>query len=211
MSLNQNTWENYIPNWNEFFGTLINIIQDKTFTEYFAYGFIGLLIYFFWDIFSKIDDFERVQKNSSSFELKHEKKEKHQEQQENFRDRQHQISDQQSTVNFKTASEALEFINKITEEKFNFYLFGELLPLYQKSKIPETSVITEIKNSIYLSITASLTSDMKLEILKFFTKKGIEMHIHEKIMLLMNKIDYTLTSGSKNFNEINPNNIHKIL
>ena len=204
MTLNQNTWGNYIPNWNEFFGTLINIIQDKTFTEYFAYGFIGLLIYFFWDVFSKIDDFERVPKHSSALELKPEEKEEMSEQ--------HEILHDQSTlVNFKTASDALEFINKITEEKFNFYLFGELLPLYQKSKIPETSVITEIKNSIYLSITASLTSDMKLEILKFFTKKGVEMHIHEKIMLLMNKIDYTLTSDSKNFNEINPNNIHKIL
>jgi len=114
-------------------------------------------------------------------------------------------------VDFKAAEDVLNFLNKLIHEKFNFYLYSELLPLYQKNKIPENSIITEIKNNIYISITASITSNMKLEILKFFTRKGIEMYIHEKIMLLINKIDYGQAGANKNFNEINQNNIHQIL
>jgi len=93
------------------------------------------------------------------------------------------------TVDFKYASEAMNFLDKIIVEKYKFYMFSTLMPLYLDKQVPEKKIINEIKEKIYVSVVGGLTLETKKSILKFFTEKGIEMYTHEKILVLMNETD----------------------
>jgi len=93
-------------------------------------------------------------------------------------------------IDFRYASEAMNFLDKIIQEKYKFYMYSTLMPLYLDNKIPEKKMINEIKEKIYVSVVGSLTTETKKSILSFFTEKGIEIYIHEKIIGLMNETDF---------------------
>ena len=93
-------------------------------------------------------------------------------------------------IDFRYASEAMSFLDKIIQEKYKFYMYSTLMPLYLDSKIPEKKMINEIKEKIYVSVVGSLTTETKKSILSFFTEKGVEIYIHEKIIGLMNETDF---------------------
>ena len=91
------------------------------------------------------------------------------------------------------------FIKELVHDKFDYFLYKDILPIYNDGKIPESKTIDNIKNSIYLSITAGLSIKQKKAALDHFSVKGIEMIIHEYVIVLFNKVDYkiNLTNGTK--------------
>lgn len=115
-------------------------------------------------------------------------------------------------LDIKEAQEVLDYLNNLIREKFNYHLHSKLLPLYVSGKIPETKVVKEIKENIYLSVTASVSPQLKKIILKYFSSKGVELLIHEKIMTMINEVDFTMTKSEKDvFKDITAKNISKIL
>jgi len=97
-------------------------------------------------------------------------------------------------VDFKYAEEAMNFLDKLIQEKYRFYLYSTMMPIYSNGQIPEKKEVKEIKNKIYLSIIGGLTTETKRSLLNFFTKKGIEIYIHEKIIGLMNETDFKVSN-----------------
>lgn len=89
--------------------------------------------------------------------------------------------------NFKSMN---EMINILIQEKFNYYLYTEILPIYKSDKLPEDNQIDQIKNSIYTSIIGGFSKNFKMKYENIYTEKGFQLMIFQKVLLLFNNIDY---------------------
>jgi len=115
-------------------------------------------------------------------------------------------------VDFKYAKEALDFLDRIIKDKFNYHLYNNILPIYLDKKIPEKKFISTIKEKIYVSIVGGFSTGTKKSILKFFTEKGIEIYIHEKIMVHLNQTDFRATNNEGQLSDkLNIRDLEKFL
>jgi maleate cis-trans isomerase len=106
----------------------------------------------------------------------------------------------------------IDFLERMIKEKYNYHMYLTLLPIYIDKKIPEKKVISDLKEKIYVSVVGSLTKDVKRKILQFFTEKGIEIYIHEKIIIFMNETDFrSAEKYNEAFRDISVSNVDKIL
>ncbi len=106
----------------------------------------------------------------------------------------------------------LNFLDRIIKEKYTYHLYLTLMPIYLDRKIPEKKHIQELKEKIYVSVVGSLTSNVKKEVLRFFTEKGIEIYVHERIIILMNETDFRSTEKfTEAFRDLNPSKLDQIL
>jgi hypothetical protein len=106
----------------------------------------------------------------------------------------------------------MNFLDRIIQEKYKYHLYTSLLPIYLDRKIPEKKLISTLKEKIYVSIVGGLTPETKKSILNFFTEKGIEIYIHEKIMVLMNETDFRSTEKyTEAFRDIKEKNINNLM
>jgi len=115
-------------------------------------------------------------------------------------------------IDFKYTEDAIKFLDKLIEDKYNFYMYTVLIPIYLDQKIPEKKMIHDIKEKIYVSVVGGLQTRTKKSILEFFTEKGIEIYVHEKILVLMNRTDFKTSSKySEAFRGIKVNGIDTIM
>jgi uncharacterized protein YneF (UPF0154 family) len=114
--------------------------------------------------------------------------------------------------NFKSGQEALDYLDRLIKEKYTYQLYANLLPIYLDRKIPEKNIVKEIKEKIYVTTVGSLSPEVKREILKYFTQKGIEIYINEKIMIYMNETDFrTAEKFTESFRDLKPDQVEKFL
>lgn len=115
-------------------------------------------------------------------------------------------------TDFNYTQSILDFLDRIIKNKYNFYMYTELMPIYLDQKVPEKRIVSELKEKIYVSVVGGLTIKTKKSILDLFTEKGIEIYIHERIMILMNETDFK-TSGkfSEAFKDLNPRRMDGII
>jgi hypothetical protein len=119
---------------------------------------------------------------------------------------------QQEKIDFKYADDAIKFLDRIINEKYRYYMYVELIPIYLDKKIPEKKLIQTIKEKIYVSVVGGLTQETKKSILTFFNEKGIEIYIHEKIMILINETDFKASDKSgESFRDIKDRNISAMM
>ena len=116
-------------------------------------------------------------------------------------------------INLVKGQQSIDFLERLIKEKYNYHLYLTLLPIYMDKKIPEKKIIDTTKEKIYVSVVGSLTNQVKTEMLKYFTEKGIEIFIHEKIIILMNETDFKASDsiGQHLFSEIRDHDLKKIL
>jgi len=114
-------------------------------------------------------------------------------------------------ISFKTGQEALDFLDRVIKEKYKFYMYTELYPIYLNNKIPEKTVVQEVKEKIYVSVVGSLSKQVKKEILNFFTERGIEIYTNEKIIILMNETDFSASNLNGNFRDLKPYQVDTIM
>ena len=116
-----------------------------------------------------------------------------------------------TAVSVNEAQEVLVYLNALIQEKFNYHLYSKLLTTYSDNRVPEVKDIKKIKEHIYLSVTTSLAVGFKKTILRYHTVKGIEVIIHERVMTLLNEVDFTMTNKKDGFKELNLKNLSKII
>jgi hypothetical protein len=122
------------------------------------------------------------------------------------------IIQKESNVDFKYAQSAIEFLDKIIKDKFNYHLYTNILPAYMDNKIPEKKVISDIKDKIYVSVVGGLSQETKKSILNFFTEKGIEIYVHEKIMTHMNETDFrTVNKHDEAFKNLDARRVNTVM
>ncbi len=115
-------------------------------------------------------------------------------------------------IDLDEGQNAIAYLERLIKEKYNYYKYLELLPIYLDRKIPEKKIIKEIKEKVYVSVVGSLTHNVKKEILRFFTEKGIEIFVHEKIIIHMNETDLRASEKTtESFRELTVGNIDKII
>ncbi len=115
-------------------------------------------------------------------------------------------------IDLNEGQDSINFLERLIKEKYNYYMYLELLPIYIEQKIPEKKLIEEVKSKIYANVVGSLTRDVKQELLRFFTDKGIEIYVNEQIIILMNQTDFKASEKiTESFREITPGTIDKIL
>jgi len=105
-------------------------------------------------------------------------------------------------IDFVYIQEAMKFMDNIIDSKYNYYLYNVLMPIYLDKKIPEKKLVETTKEKIYVSVVGGLTPSVKKSILEFFTEKGIEIYIHERIIVLMNRTDFHSTSKNEAFKDL---------
>ena len=115
-------------------------------------------------------------------------------------------------IDFNYAKTTMDFLDRVIQDKFDYHLYNNILPIYLDKKIPEKKVISSIKEKIYVSVVGGLTPEVKKSILNIFTEKGIEIYINEKIMVLLNRTDYRATNSTKNtIDRMSDRDISKII
>jgi len=115
-------------------------------------------------------------------------------------------------INLIHGQEVLSFLESLIKDKYQYYLYQDLLPIYLDSKIPERTVVKKVKEKVYASIVGSLTTSVKQEILRFFTEKGIEILVNEKIITYMNETDFRASDKlNESFREINASNVSRVI
>ncbi len=129
-----------------------------------------------------------------------------------FRTKSTPVEPTETDVDLIEGQQAIDFLERLIKEKYNYYLYLKLLPIYLDRKIPEKNIVEEVKSKIYVSVVGSLTRGVKNEILKFFTEKGIEIFVHEKIVILMNETDFQASDKfTEGFREITIGNVDKMI
>lgn len=114
-------------------------------------------------------------------------------------------------IDFTTGQKAMDYLDRLIKDKYQYYLYARFLPVYLDRKIPEKNIVNEIKEKIYVTVVGGLTQDVKQEILKYFTQKGIEIYINEKIMVYMNETDFkTAEKYYETFRDMRPELMEKI-
>lgn len=127
---------------------------------------------------------------------------------------QNEISDPDtSSFSIEEAEKIFNYLDILIKDKFNQQLYSQLLPQYMNSNGPDTALVKEIIDRVYVTVTATLTPAMKTRILKYYTQRGIELLIREKVSSLINEIDFTMSGKASNsaFKELNTRNIDQIL
>ncbi len=115
-------------------------------------------------------------------------------------------------ASIKNAFEVLNFLDRFIKDKFNYHLYLELLPIYLDNKIPEKNLIKTLKEKIYVSVVGSLSQSLKKKIMQYYTEKGIEIYIHEKIIVYMNETDFkTASKFSEAFRDLDNKKIDRLL
>jgi len=115
----------------------------------------------------------------------------------------------EENIDFNKAQEGIQFLDNVIKDKFNYHKYSDLFPAYLDNKVPEKKLIHELKNKIYISVVGGLSQNAKNTYLRYFNQKGMEIYIHEKIMILMNETDFKSAGNPNNFflKNINKNNI----
>ena len=113
-------------------------------------------------------------------------------------------------IDMEEADKILNYLNRLIKEKYNYYMYLELLPLYMENKVPENKVIDSIKKKIYATVVGGFPHAMKQNILKYFTEKGIEVYINERILFYINQTDFKL-NPEENFKGIKSGNLEKFM
>jgi hypothetical protein len=119
---------------------------------------------------------------------------------------------QERIIDLTQGQDNLNFLDRMIKEKFNYHLYLTLMPIYFDGKIPEKKVIKDLKENIYVTVVGSLSNVVKKEMLRFFTEKGIELYVHERIIILLNETDFRSSEKFKEaFRDLNVRNVDKIL
>jgi hypothetical protein len=118
----------------------------------------------------------------------------------------------EKVIDLVHGQETLNFIDRIVKEKYSYHLYLTLMPIYLDRKIPEKKKIQELKEKIYVAVVGSLSVSVKNEVLRFFTEKGIEIYVHERIIILMNETDFkNAEKFTEAFRDLNANKIDQIM
>ncbi len=89
-----------------------------------------------------------------------------------------------------------KLLDDILFSKYEYYLTSEILAYFLNDKDIDKKKIKELKESYYLDVSNSISDDLKNEILKLFTIKGIKLYIHQTFLRLLNESNIKYSSGS---------------
>jgi len=105
-----------------------------------------------------------------------------------------------------TSKYTIEFLDKLITDKYEYYLYKEILPVYvgnisnKKEKFNKEKFL-QLKEMFFSDINMSLSKNIKIELMNLFTRKGIEIYIHQKFATLFNKTDAKFLNGEEDIKE----------
>jgi len=91
----------------------------------------------------------------------------------------------------KIGKESVEQLNNLVQEKFNYYLYKDILPVYVSSKTQKFNKedFKKLKDKFYNDVLISVSPSLKKGLQKSLSPDGIGLLIHEKFGYLFNKVD----------------------
>ena len=104
---------------------------------------------------------------------------------------------QNSEISVKDSSDTLKFLNDLLDIKFGYYLNAYMLAYFVNDKELEKKEIIKLKTDFYSDVSKSLNNYQKNQILKVFSKEGVELYIHQSFLRLLNDANIKFkTSGN---------------
>ena len=105
-----------------------------------------------------------------------------------------------------TSKYIMELLDKLISDKYEYYLYKEILPVYignisnKKEKFNKEKFL-QLKENFFSDINMSLSKNIKVELIKLFTREGIEIYVHQKFATLFNKTDAKFLNGEEDIKE----------
>lgn len=84
------------------------------------------------------------------------------------------------TINYRT------FLDKMLEDKFQYYLTSYILAYFIQDKEIDKKEIIKLKNDFYVDIASTLNPRIIMDLHKIFTKQGLVLYIHQTFLKLLN-------------------------
>jgi len=107
--------------------------------------------------------------------------------------------------------ERRKFLDDFILLNFKISLYTEILPLYNTNKSLQKKQINEIRNKIFAGVIGKLRPEILNLYFDYFTEKGFEMYVHEKIWFLLNEVDYKYKEKGEFFKDVNLRTLNKII
>lgn len=102
------------------------------------------------------------------------------------------FKDEDPNSNLDDGLKAKNILDTLLENKFEYYMYKEILPLYlgNQKKAPITNEkFKELKNTFYHDIKLSISPVLIRRLNYVLTPEGIGIYIHSKFATMFNKID----------------------
>ena len=92
-------------------------------------------------------------------------------------------------LNIEDTTKYIQLLDKLLLLKFNFYVGTFFSAALVKHKELDKTEIKNIKEQFYIDVSSTLNDHQKNQLLKVFSKKGIEIYIHQTFLKLLNDLD----------------------
>jgi len=103
-----------------------------------------------------------------------------------------QFTDEDPKSNLKDAQDAKKLLDELIENKFEYYLYKDILPYYvqnaTRTKLDKEK-FKELKETFYNDIKMSTSPVVVRRLNYLFTPRGIGLYIHSRFSTLFNKVD----------------------
>jgi len=90
-------------------------------------------------------------------------------------------------MNIDDTIKTMSFFNNVLELKFKYYLNAHFIAYFVNDKDLDKKDIKKFKNDFYIDVSNMLCDDQKQQLLKVFSKQGIELYIHQTFLSLLNE------------------------
>ncbi len=90
----------------------------------------------------------------------------------------------------------MTFFDSFLATKFSYYLNTSMIAYFVNDKDIDKKEIKKLKIDFYSDVSNSLNNDQKADILKIFTKEGIELYIHQTFLRLVNEANIRFKSSN---------------
>ena len=104
-------------------------------------------------------------------------------------------------INNKYGKEAIDILDKIITDKYQFYLYKYILPVYlgsNKSSPMSKEKFKNIKEQFFIEIMKSVSPNITEALYLIYSTEGLMLYINEKFITLFNKTDSKFLNSGEN-------------
>jgi len=108
-----------------------------------------------------------------------------------------------NVVNIQDSQATMDFFNQLLDTKFKYYLNSFMIAYFVSNQELEKKVIKKLKNDFYVDISTTLNDDQKNHLLTIFSKRGIELYIHQTFLRLLNDANIKFQVSGEGLDGVN--------
>jgi hypothetical protein len=102
------------------------------------------------------------------------------------------------------------FFDQLLEVKFRYYLVSYIMANFVSDKELDKKDIKKLKEDFYTDVSATLNDVQKSRLLEVYSKKGIELYIHQTFLRLLNEANIKFREKGTGIDAVNKQTLNTI-